>query len=385
VTIFGESAGGTGVFSLLVSPRASGLFHRAIAQSGSTDFHGVEAAENLREEGGVAGSSNEVLLSLLQADGKADDRDAARARLAEMASADIAEYLRNKPAEALLETYLNDEAEGLIEMPLTFREGSVIPLEDARERFSDPETWNVVPVIAGTNRDENKLFMYANPTYVKQRFGFLPRLVDEERFNLEARYRSLMWRASGADEPVAAMRSGNDAVWSYRFDWDEEPSVLGANLAVMLGAAHGFEIPFVFGHFNLGEAGNIIFTDDNLAGRQELSNAMMSYWARFAATGDPGRGRDGSLPQWSAWNPADDAGKFMILDTTGGGGLRMAPGSVTQSSVLATAEADPSLAMRKDRCVIMSQIVAWSDVALPTECEGIDPAIEASEVAASVD
>src|SRR6185436_12859543 len=34
VTIFGESAGGGSVFSLLVSPLAKGLFHRAIAQSG---------------------------------------------------------------------------------------------------------------------------------------------------------------------------------------------------------------------------------------------------------------------------------------------------------------------------------------------------------------
>lgn len=385
VTIFGESAGAKDVFSLLLSPRAKGLFHRAVAQSGSTYFTSIEAAENRTEEGGAAGSSNEVLLVLLQEEEGAGNRDEAKARLAEMTSTEIAEYLRGQSAEALLGSYLNDQTEGLIEMPLTFREGEVIPLEDARERFSDPETWNVVPVIAGTNRDENKLFMYADPEYVKYRFGFLPRMVDEERFNLEARYRSLMWKASGADEPLGAMRLGSDAVWSYRFDWDEEPSVLGADLSVMLGAAHGFEIPFVFGHFSLGEAGDVIFTDDNLPGRQELSRAMMSYWAEFAATGDPGRGRDGSLPQWSGWNPDEKAEKFMIFDTTGGGGLRMAPGSVTQSSVLAMAEADPSLAARDDRCVILSQIVAWSDVALPIECEGIDPAIEGSEVAPSTD
>jgi len=34
VTIFGESAGGSNVFSLLLSPRAAGLFQRAIVQSG---------------------------------------------------------------------------------------------------------------------------------------------------------------------------------------------------------------------------------------------------------------------------------------------------------------------------------------------------------------
>ena len=36
VTIFGESAGGHNVFSLLASKKAKGLFHKAIAQSGYT-------------------------------------------------------------------------------------------------------------------------------------------------------------------------------------------------------------------------------------------------------------------------------------------------------------------------------------------------------------
>ncbi len=38
VTIFGESAGGLGVLSQLASPRASGLFHRAIVESGAYEL-----------------------------------------------------------------------------------------------------------------------------------------------------------------------------------------------------------------------------------------------------------------------------------------------------------------------------------------------------------
>ena len=378
VTIFGESAGGTDVYSLLVSPPAKGLFHRAIAQSGGTRFYETDAAENFREEGGSAGSSNEVLLELLQLDGMADYRDSAKAKLSEMTPTEVASYLRGKPAEAFLRVYSSDAAEGLIELPLIFREGDVIPVEEARERLSNPETWNVVPVIAGTNRDENRLFMFADPRWVGQWLGFVPRLRDEEGFILESRYRSLMWRASGSDEPITAIKLGSDAAWSYRFDWDEEPSAMGSDLSVMLGAAHGFEIPFVFGHFDLGEAGNIIFTDDNLPGREELSRAMMSYWVQFAATGDPGRGRDGSLPLWSEWDSADNGTKFIILDTTGGGGMRMAPGSVTQAAVLAAAEQDPSLSEREDRCAILDQIVQWSDVELPEECEDMSLGVESA-------
>jgi para-nitrobenzyl esterase len=375
VTIFGESAGGTDVYTMLISPRAKGLFHRAIVQSGGTYFYDIEAAENFSEDGGAKGSSNDVLLSLLQQDATLADRGAAKAKLLEMTSTEVASYLRSQSAEALLSVYSSDFAEGLIELPLTFREGEVIPVEEARERLSNAETWNVVPVIVGTNRDENRLFMYGDPKWVSQWLGFLPRLRDEEGFILESRYRSLMWRASGADEPVAAMRLASDAVWSYRFDWDEEPSVLGSDLSVMLGAAHGFEIPFVFGHFDLGEAGNIIFDEDNLPGREELSRAMMSYWVQFAATGDPGRGRDGSLPSWSAWNPAENAAKFIVLDTTAGGGLRMSPGGVTQASVLATAERDAALSVRDDRCEILGQIVQWSDVEVPIDCEESIPGV----------
>lgn len=136
----------------------------------------------------------------------------------------------------------------------------------------------------------------------------------------------------------------------------------------MLGAAHGFEIPFVFGHFDLGRAGNVIFTDDNLAGREELSSQMMSYWVQFAASGDPGRGRDASLVPWQAWDPASGAPKFMLLDTRVGGGLRMSPDAVTEASVAATAATDPALLARDDRCTILRDVLEWSSAGVSPEC-----------------
>ncbi len=369
VTIFGESAGGTDVYSMLLSPRARGLFHRAIAQSGGTYFHDVTAAEEFRDDGGSDVSSNEVLLALLEKDGRAADRASARRELAGMERAEVARYLRGKPAEAFLGIYSTDVAEGLIDLPMTFREGHVIPSEDPIERFANAETWNVVPVIVGTNRDENRLFMFADDTWVKRWLGFLPRLRDEEGYLLASRYQSLMWKATGSDEPATAMRKSSDAVWSYRFDWDEEPTVLGADLSVMLGAAHGFEIPFVFGHFDLGDAGNMIFTEENLPGRRALSNTMMSYWTQFAATGNPGRGRDGTLTPWTPWDPRENAAKFIVLDTMSDGGVRMSSESVTQAVVVERADRDRVLAAREDRCGILGSIVQWSDAELPESCE----------------
>ena len=172
-----------------------------------------------------------------------------------------------------------------------------------------------MPVIAGTNRDEQKLFMFMNPLHVRRWLGVVPQVRDPELYLAAADARSAMWKATGADGPVAAMWATQPNVFVYRFDWDEEPSLLGIDLGTFLGAAHGFEIPFVFGHWDLGRQGNVIFSAANQAGREALSDQMMSYWANFARTGDPGRGRRGELPAWSAWDGRPQAHKYLILDT----------------------------------------------------------------------
>ena len=130
----------------------------------------------------------------------------------------------------------------------------------------------------------------------------------------------------------------------------------------MLGASHGLEIPFVFGHFDLGKSGNVIFDEAGRDAREALAARMMSYWARFAATGDPGAGREGSLPHWSAWGPGAGEPKFMIFDTRAGGGIRMSTDVVTASEVLALAQQDPALAARHDRGDILRAITETTRV-----------------------
>ena len=50
VTIFGESAGGFSVATLLGTPAAAGLFHRAVVQSGGAHVHSVQEANGRRSD-----------------------------------------------------------------------------------------------------------------------------------------------------------------------------------------------------------------------------------------------------------------------------------------------------------------------------------------------
>jgi para-nitrobenzyl esterase len=361
VTIFGESAGGQNVFALLLAPQAKGLFHRAIVQSGGLRMSQPSAAENRADASprGDANSSNEVALRLLERDASTGDRAAATQRLASMSPADVARYLRSKSSHELIGAYAPEKGSGMFNMPRSFRDGVVLPDADLLQSLDTPGGYNQVPVLLGTNRDESKLFMFGDPQHVRKILWFLPRLRDERMYNLQSEYMAKVWKANGADEPAAVMRAvQGPSVYVYRFDWDEEPTVLGADLSVMIGAAHGMEIPFVFGHFDLGKAGNVMFNDANQPGRLPLSNAMMSYWAAFARDGAPGRGTDGSLPEWKPWDGG--GAKFMVFDTAAGGGLRMAGDSLTVASVLAAVDTDPHLASPRDKCTVLRGLAEWS-------------------------
>ncbi len=364
VTIFGESAGGTNVYTLLLSPQARGLFHRAIVESGGLQMSGVIEAEEFADGGGGghANSSSEVLLRLLIKDRTAKDRNAAKAHLAGMSDAEIERYLRDKSTTEILTVYPPLARVDMIDLPHLFRDGVVLPQDDPMQHFARPDGYNSVPVIVGTNRDENKLFMQGDPQLVRRILWIIPRIRDERHYNLSAEYMAKMWKANGADEPAAAMRATQGpSVFAYRFDWDKEPHVMGADLSVLLGAAHAFEIPFVFGHFDLGRAGNMIFTKENEPGREALSAQMMSYWAEFAYRGAPGRGRDRQLSEWTAWNnAAPTSPKFIVFDTAADGGVRMSADAVTATSVLAAVDHDPRLPTQRDKCMIYRDLAQWS-------------------------
>ncbi|MBW2272551.1 MAG: carboxylesterase family protein [Deltaproteobacteria bacterium] len=364
VTIFGESAGGLNVYSLLLSPRARGLFQRAISQSGGTWTSTVAEGENPAADPDAPGdafSSSEVVAELMVRDGSASDRAAARALAEQWGHAKLARYLRDKPAGEVLGVYEGSGLGGMYRAPRLFRDGAVLPAEEPLEVFRSGRH-NQVPAILGTNRDENKTFALFSSEHVAHVFALPVWLKDERRYELETSYPSLMWKAGGVDEPAAAMRaSQGPSVFAYRFDWDEQPSLLWLDFSRLVGAAHGLEIPFVFGGLDLGPANRFLWDEERRPAAEELSRAIMSYWSQFAYTGDPLGGRQGNLPRWHPWNESSEgSGKFLVLDTQAGGGLRMSNDSVTRKGVIAQVARDDRFESWAERCAIYADFVRWS-------------------------
>lgn len=366
VTIFGESAGGVNVYSLLLSPRARGLFHAAISQSGSPMTLTRAEAEHYTDDPeapGLSGSSAELLIGLLRQLGRAQDRESAKRLVAEMSEEEVARFLREFPARGMLQPFVDvmgNETIPMYMMPTIIRDGVVLPDADPLEILSTPGAYNAVPFIAGTNRDESKLFMAFSSPLVSRTFGFPTGIENERLYDVESEYGGLIWRATGVDEPIKRMRTvQGPSVWSYRLDWDEEPSVLGVDLSKLLGAAHAIDLFFVFGITDLPIVDRVLF--DRSPAAAELSEQMRSYWSQFAHTFRPGMGQGGDLPEWAPWGLGSGAPRYLIFDTASGGGLRQETDEIDRDFVLNRAARDPRLLNDEERCSVFKGFVQWSD------------------------
>jgi len=266
VTIFGESAGGVSVCTLLATPLAAGLFQRGIIESGGCDL--ADALEKGYEQG-------QSLAKALNCEGN-----------------DALSCLRQKPAKSLLlpsKDLITDAATHIDHYVLLDQPVEVIKKGN----------FNRVPMIIGSNRDEFNLIMLLTPGGV-----FASRKTVEKNLErqLGPRAQDVLKLYSFDDYPRPAYLMGAaftdgfgsrafaaaeacapyTPVYLYRFDWDEE------RLGKIIGAFHGLEIPFVFGTLDVKNANiHILLKPKAVASGRPLSKKMMKYWAAFARTGDP--------------------------------------------------------------------------------------------------
>ena len=288
ITIFGESAGGHNVLSLLVSNKSKGLFEKAISMSGyTTSIDPIDAFKQEKESSTSSHTSSEIVKKILE--DFVDQKE-------EYTNQEIREVLLNLTTEDFFKHYANRET--YEEIPLLTSDNVVIPKMGLRRALYEEDYVNKVPTIAGSNRDEVKLWLATAEYFVELDFSpvgsllSIPkvRLKNEDAFEAFNYYRSHAWKIRGVDIPLEGLyKSGNHNLFAYRYDWDDHRRYVVGDFKKLIGAAHATEIPLLAGNAKL--VGGYPLSDLIYpAGKSKLftSRNMMRFWTNFAKNGEPG-------------------------------------------------------------------------------------------------
>ncbi len=355
VMVFGESAGAINLLSLLTSPKASATFSKAAIQSGLLAWSTRTEAEAFSDEGGRSSSSSNAISELLIADQLASDSIAARALQLSMSDVDMANYLHSKTTAELITAYANFDR---LTFPSLIRDGVVLPDVEPLALFQTG-AYHQVPVIIGTTLNESKPFILADPLFTTQPVGddLLPTIKDENFYALADYYFSAFWKATGVDEIAQAMRLHQTSIYAYRFDWDEAPVLFDIDLSFVFGAAHTFEIPFVFGVGDGTSAESLFYSEENLPGRLYLNDHISSYWAEFAFNGSPGFGHNAELYiEWQPWQNGPQQERLLILDTPADGDIRMSPFVLSRSELQTELQLDTRFTTNEQKCQVYTRL-----------------------------
>jgi para-nitrobenzyl esterase len=270
VTVFGDSAGSSSIANLMGSPRAKGLFQRAVGESGAWMGLSLTPVRTLAEA------------------------EQAGVKIAEGLQAPTLEALRAKPAEDLLKA-------GRAGGPVV--DGWFLP-EDVGTVFAGHKQ-NDVPLLVGSNQDEGTFFLQPTTAgkfmersrmrYGDQADAFLklyPAGTDEEAnasqlaaFRDELAFVMRVWAR-------AQTKAGQSKAFLYYFTHQPPPPVGATSRGGFgSGATHGSEAQYIFGNLLAPRA----WTDLD----HQVSEMLSSYWVNFATNGDPnGKG----LAKWPAFD-----------------------------------------------------------------------------------
>lgn len=292
VTIFGFSAGGVSVHSLIASPMARGLFHKAIAQSGGSR-DSVLTARPLREDGvdpNYPVWAETIGIEFARSMGIEGTDQAALAKLRALSSEEVLRGAAAQPG-----------ARGPSYETTPILDGKLITetAETAYKAKRQPR----IPIIAGSNSADtggNRVSAASKEQFFA-RFG---------KWSAQAKaaydpdgntdLATMVMRANddfGQAEPArfaaSAFAANGSPAYRYRFSY--VPTAMREQMRA--GTPHGGEIGFVFGTL-MARPGATISPED-----QAVSKMAQSYWVNFAKTGDP---NGAGLPKWPRHDPSSD-------------------------------------------------------------------------------
>jgi para-nitrobenzyl esterase len=291
VTIFGESAGGVSVHSLLTIPMAKGLFHKAIIESGG-GRDGILTGRPISKDNADSYypiSAETIGINFARRHGIEGTDAAALAQL------------RALSVEKIVDGGQEATPEGLRTYAGPILDGKLV-VETAESAYNAGRQARV-PLIIGSNSAEVQA-------------GFINASSKEE---LLSQFGALKDEAKAVYDPdgdaeLARMLTmiNSDKVWAeparftarafaakgapaYLYLFSYVPVAMQERLR--FGAPHASEIPYVFNNLNARRGATATPRD------QEVTKLMNTYWANFAKTGDPnGKG----LPKWPVYHPQKD-------------------------------------------------------------------------------
>ena len=262
VTIAGQSAGAFSVNALVVSPKAKGLFHKAIAQSGGMFNRGTG------------------LISGIQG---AEERGK---QLTDTLGITLAD-LRQIPADSLLK------------IPARFGpvvDGKILP--NVREAFENG-TFSDVPLLTGWNADDR---VSGNPPTTPSEF----KANAKKQFGGRAGEYLELFPAENEVELSESLKTIGVLGFGFQnYTWAKMQSEKGLNDAYLYFFTRVPPGEPNFGAFHSAEFSYALHTLRNWnrpfeQADYDLERQMSDYWVNFVKTGNPnGEG----LPEWPVFNP----------------------------------------------------------------------------------
>ncbi len=289
VTIFGESAGGVSVQSLLTIPAAKGLFQKAIIESGG-GRDGVLTGRPIVKENADANypvSAQTIGVNFARRYTIDGTDAAALMKLRALSAAEIVDDGQETAGQGGPPTYSGPILDGKL------------VVETAESAYNGGKAPRI-PIIIGSNSAEVPAG-FVNARSKDELLGLFPAVKEGMAAAYEpdskedfAKMLTLVntdkvW-AEPARFTARAISANGAPAYLYLFSY-VSPSMQGR---MKYGASHASEIPYVFD--NLVDRNGVTFAPKD----KEVAKVMNAYWANFAKTGDPnGKG----LPQWPAYNP----------------------------------------------------------------------------------